>query len=319
MALENSLEIAELPTTSTALAAEIAAGLGAEPATILPKYFYDAAGSALFERITRLPEYYLTRTEGAIIETHGEEIARQIGFAATVIELGAGNCEKARALCAMIAPACFVAVDISADFLHQAVDGLRDAFPSLDVRPVVADLLAEIVLPSDIPSGRRLVFYPGSSIGNFDPEAALSLLGRMRSLLGTDGALLIGVDLIKEQAVLEAAYDDAAGVTAAFNLNVLKHINRLLDADFDIANWRHRAFFNPEKSRIEMYLEASGETQVSWPGGCRHFRCGERIHTENSYKYRSDAFAGLLEGAGFSKRCRWTDAEQWFAVFLARP
>ncbi|KFB71569.1 MAG: Histidine-specific methyltransferase EgtD [Candidatus Accumulibacter phosphatis] len=308
-----------MPMASVGLVAEIAAGLCAAQANVSPKYFYDAAGSALFERITRLPEYYLTRTEAKIIETHGEEMARQIGPGATVIELGAGNCEKARALCAMIRPRCFVAIDISADFLHQAVDGLRDAFPSLDVRPVVADLLGEIVLPGDVPSARRLVFYPGSSIGNFDPEVALALLGRMRGLLGNDGALLIGVDLVKDEAVLEAAYNDAAGVTAAFNLNVLQHLNRLLGADFDLTQWQHRAFFNRQKSRIEMHLEALHETRVAWPNGFRNFRRGEHIHTENSYKYRIDDFAGLLGRAGFSNSLRWTDPEQWFAIFLARP
>lgn len=311
-----------MPRASPALAAEIteiAAGLGAAPATISPKYFYDAEGSVLFESITRLPEYYLTRTERAIMQAHGEEIGRQVGRGATVIELGAGNCEKARRLCALIDPVCFVAVDISADFLHQAVDGLRAAFPALDVRPVVADLLDELVLPDDIPAGRRLVFYPGSSIGNFDPPVALTLLRRMRGLLAADGALLIGVDLVKDAAVLEAAYDDAAGVTAAFNLNVLTHLNRLLGADFDLAHWRHRALLNREKSRVEMHLEALSDTLVTWPDGNRHFRRGERIHTENSYKYRIADFAGLLEHAGFASRRCWTDPGHAFAVLLARP
>lgn len=311
-----------MPPDSPALAAEIteiAAGLGAAQAAVSPKYFYDAEGSVLFERITRLPEYYLTRTERAIMQAHGEEIGRQVGRGATVIELGAGNCEKARHLCALIEPRCFVAVDISADFLHRAVAGLRAAFPALDVRPVVADLLDELALPDDIPTGRRLVFYPGSSIGNFDPPAALALLHRMRSLLAADGALLIGVDLVKDPAVLEAAYDDAAGVTAAFNLNVLTHLNRLLGADFDLAQWRHRALFNGEKSRIEMHLEAHADTLVTWPGGSRHFRRGERIHTENSYKYRIADFVGLLEHAGFARRSCWTDPGRGFAVLLARP
>ncbi|MBL8424912.1 MAG: L-histidine N(alpha)-methyltransferase [Candidatus Accumulibacter phosphatis] len=298
---------------------QVAAALGAAPATISPKYFYDAEGSVLFERITRLPEYYLTRTERAIMRAHGEEIGRLVGRGATVIELGAGNCEKARRLCALIEPACFVAVDISADFLHRAVAGLRAAFPALDVRPVVADLLGELALPDDIPPGRRLVFYPGSSIGNFDPPAALALLRRMRALLAADGALLIGVDLVKDAAVLEAAYDDAAGVTAAFNLNVLTHLNRLLGADFDLAQWRHRALFNRERSRIEMHLEAYADTLVTWPGGGRHFRRGERIHTENSYKYHIADFAGLLERAGFASRSCWTDPGHAFAVLLARP
>lgn len=305
--------------TATATAREIVAGLCAAQASIAPKYFYDTAGSALFEQITQLPEYYLTRTERAIMATHADALALRIGPGATVIEAGAGNCEKARTLCATIRPRCFVGVDIAAAFLQQAVAGLRREFPSLDVRSVVADLLDEIVLPADLPSGRRLVFYPGSSIGNFAPEAALGLLQRLHRLTDADGALLIGVDLVKSKAILEAAYDDAAGVTAAFNLNVLRHINRLLTADFDLAHWRHRSFFNEEQSRIEMHLEARCATQVSWPTGCRNFRRAERIHTENSYKYRVADFAGLLRRAGFGRHVCWTDAQQWFAVFLAEP
>lgn len=304
--------------TPPAPAEEIVAGLRAPQASIAPKYFYDAAGSVLFERITGLPEYYLTRTERAIMATHGAEIGRRIGRGATVIELGAGNCSKARALCATIDPACFVAVDISGDFLHAAAAYLRDALPALDVRALVADLMTDFALPADLPPGRRLVFYPGSSIGNFDPAPALALLRRVHALAGAQGALLIGVDLVKDEAVLEAAYDDAAGVTAAFNLNALRHVNRLLAADFDLAGWRHRALFNRAQSRIEMYLEAADDMLVSWPGGCRRFRRGERIHTENSYKYRADAFAGLLDRAGFRHSERWTDPAQWFAVFLAQ-
>ncbi len=307
-----------MPASPAGPAAEIAAGLCAPQARIAPKFFYDAEGSALFERITELPEYYLTRTERAILEAHGAEIGRLVGPGATVIEPGAGNCRKARALCARIAPACFVAIDISADFLHAAVAGLRATLPALDVRVLVADLGAEFSLPPDLPAGPRLSFYPGSSIGNFDPAPALALLRRLHALSGPDGALLIGVDLVKDEAVLEAAYDDAAGVTAAFNLNALRHLNRLAGTDFEPAGWRHRARFNRAQSRIEMHLEAADDTLVSWPGGRRRFRRGERIHTENSYKYRADAFAGLLDRAGFRTSTWWTDPAQWFAVFLAR-
>ena len=296
---------------------EIIAALCAARASISPKHFYDTEGSALFERITRLPEYYPTRTERSIMETHGREIGGRIAAGTTVIELGAGNCEKARALCGLIRPRCFVAVDISADFLHEAVAGLRSSFPVLDVRTVVADLNDEIVLPADVPTEQRLVFYPGSSIGNFDPEPALDLLGRIRRLAGDAGALLVGVDLIKDDAVLDAAYNDAEGVTAAFNLNALAHLNRLIGTDFKLGDWRHRAFFNRAQSRIEMHLEAAVDTPVSWPGGERYFRRGERIHTENSYKYDIEDFAGLLDRAGFKQTSWWTDPHRWFAVFLA--
>ncbi|MCF8151914.1 MAG: L-histidine N(alpha)-methyltransferase [Burkholderiaceae bacterium] len=298
---------------------EIIGGLLRPVACIAPKYFYDARGSLLFEEITRLPEYYPTRTERAIMLEHGAEIAGKVGAGSTVIEMGAGSCEKARDLCELIRPAHFVAIDISAEFLHQAADGLRAAFPDLDIRVLAADLTADMSMPSDLSPRHRLVFYPGSSIGNFDPPQALSLLSRFRRLLGEDGTLLIGVDLLKDAAVLEAAYDDAAGVTAAFNLNVLNHVNRLIDSDFDPGQWRHRAIFNALDSRVEMHLEATLDIQVSWPGAGRRFLRGERIHTENSYKYRIEDFADTLGHAGFRHTDVWTDAARWFAVILARP
>jgi dimethylhistidine N-methyltransferase len=211
-----------------------------------------------------------------------------------------------------------VAVDISGDYLLEAAAGLRRAFPDLDVRVVVADLFDDITLPGDLPGGHRLAFYPGSSIGNFDPETALSLLRRIRTLLGDDGSLLIGVDLLKDVAVLDSAYNDAAGVTAAFNLNALSHVNRLIGSDFNDSDWRHQAFFNGAQSRIEMHLEARTDVQVCWNGGQRHFQQGERIHTENSYKYALQQFAELLGRAGFRNPRAWTDPRQWFAVFLAR-
>lgn len=316
--LSVGLESREASAGRSSLAGEIIAGLCAAQASISPKYFYDGEGSALFERITRLPEYYPTRTEGMIMATHGRDIGDRVAVGATVIELGAGNCEKARALCTLLQPTCFVAVDISADFLHEAVAALRSAFPGLDIRTLVADLNDEIVLPADVPAEQRLVFYPGSSIGNFDPDAALALLERIRRLSGDAGALLIGVDLIKDEAVLEAAYNDSAGVTAAFNLNALTHLNRLIGADFDLRDWRHRAFFNRTQSRVEMHLEASRDARVCWTGGERYFHRGERIHTENSYKYSVEGFTELLEQAGFKHTSCWTDPRQWFAVFLAR-
>lgn len=298
---------------------EICDGLLRSPATIAPKYFYDARGSELFEEITRLPEYYPTRTEAAIMQGHAAEIARKVGSAATAIEFGAGSCEKARVLCRLIHPARFVAIDISAEFLHDAVAGLREEFPGLDVQPLVADLGYVIELPADLPREKRLLFYPGSSIGNFDPPHALDLLIRFRGLIGEDGALLIGIDLPKDSDLLQAAYDDAAGVTAAFNRNVLNHVNRLIGSDFKPAEWRHVAFFNAVESRIEMHLQATVDSLVSWPGGQRCFATGERIHTENSYKYPLEEFSALLARAGFSQAEAWTDPHRWFAVVLARP
>ena len=298
---------------------EIIEGLMQTPPAISPKYFYDAKGSVLFEQITRLAEYYPTRTEREIMATHAAAIAANVGTGGTVIELGAGNCEKAKILCELIAPACFVAIDISEEFLHEAVKELRSALPAIDIRAVAADLSAEIALPAELPRQQRLLYYPGSSIGNFDPAQALALLTRMRGLLDGHGALLIGVDLVKDLALLDAAYNDAAGVTAAFNLNVLEHVNRLIGSDFDIRQWRHLAFFNTTASRIEMHLVPATETLVRWPGGGRSFARGERLHTENSYKYRIQDFVALLNRSGFLRTQVWTDERGWFAVVLARP
>ncbi len=304
---------------------EITEGLMQQPAAISPKYFYDQLGSELFESITRLPEYYPTRTEHAVMQQHAAAIADAVGRGRTLIELGAGNCEKARTLCRTLAPACFVGVDISADFLHDAVARMREEFPGMDARAVGADMTRGVTLPADIPRSGRLVFYPGSSIGNFDPPHALVLLEQMRDLVdgegqGADGGLLIGIDLPKEIDVLEAAYDDAAGVTAAFNLNILAHVNRLIGSNFDPAQWRHLAFFNTLQSRIEMHLQAMSPLQVRWPGGgVRDFAVGECIHTENSYKYTLPAFTDLLARAGFSRARAWTDPRGWFAVVHAQP
>jgi len=297
---------------------EILAALLAPKARISPKYFYDQRGSELFERITRLPEYYLTRTEAAIFAAHAKDIAAQLPPEATIIEPGAGNCEKAGKLCRLLRPQCFVAVDISAEFIADSARRLQYCFPEVTVHALVADLNDEIRLPAYVPTENRLVFYPGSSIGNFDREPALALLRRMRRLLREDGALLCGVDLVKDAAVLEAAYADPAGVTAEFNLNALNHLNRLVGSDFDLANWQHRAFFNREQSRIEMHLEAAEACAVRWPGGERRFALGERIHTENSYKYEPAGFAELLAEAGFRHSQWWTDPLRWFGVFLAR-
>lgn len=298
---------------------ELVQDLYQTPARISPKYFYDAKGSALFEDITRLQEYYPTRTEHAIMAANATEIARAVGSSRTVIELGAGNCQKAKVLCELISPARFLAVDISEAFLHDAVAELRLSFPHVDIQAIATDLTSDIVLSANWPAERRLVFYPGSSIGNFDPPHALALLSHVRGLLQDDGALLIGVDLVKEEAVLNAAYDDDSGTTAAFNLNVLDHVNRLIGSNFDTDQWIHRAFFNAEQSRIEMHLEATTDLMVRWRSGCRSFTRGERIHTENSYKYRVEDFVEILRRAGLSQTQVWTDEQAWFAVALARP
>lgn len=287
-------------------------------ASIDPKYFYDTRGSQLFEAITQLPEYYLTRTEQAIWRAHGAEIARCVGAGAVVIEPGAGNCDKAREVCRSLRPQAYVAVDIAADFLQRAALQLREACPGVSVWPVVADIQQGFALPPELPAGPRWVFYPGSSLGNFEPGQALELLRFFRGLAGPDGGLLLGVDLPKPRAVLEAAYDDAQGVTAAFNRNVLAHLNRRLQADFDPGQWAHRAHFNAEQHRVEMHLEALQPQRVRWPGGGREFAAGERIHTENSYKLPLEQRRAQLAEAGFADATAWLDPLGWFAVLAAR-
>lgn len=309
-------------TTHTMLAPqhrEIIAGLLHPTAQLSPKYFYDDLGSRLFEEITQLPEYYPTRTERGIFETHGAEIAAAVGTNRTLIELGAGSCEKAADLCELIAPKCFVGVDISAHYLERSVARLHQRFPDIEVHAVGGDITCEIALPEAIAQTGRLIFYPGSSIGNFDPAHALKLLQQMRELAGDDGGLLIGFDLPKDTAVLQAAYDDSEGVTAKFNLNALDHVNRLIGGDFDTTDWQHRALFNVQESRIEMHLEARKPVQVRWPGGSRSFSAGERIHTENSYKYPLDVFRDMLKSTGFTRAQSWTDSRAWFAVVYAQP
>jgi len=298
---------------------EIIANLKKEIPEISSKYFYDRKGSLLFDDITRLPEYYPTRSETEIFSRHGSEIADQIGAGYAVIEPGAGSCEKAKRLCDLIQPSRFLAIDISSDFLQASAEALRRHFSALPVEILAADLSRPIQIPSEFPRSKRLVFYPGSSIGNFYPQQATELLSRFRALLDEDGALLIGVDLLKNKETLEAAYDDKAGVTAEFNRNILNHINQLITSDFDLSQWKHVAFFNAPESRIEMHLQAVQDCVVRWPGGEISFSEGMRIHTENSYKYSRDSILRLLENAGFSGHKIWLDDNEWFAVVLARP
>ena len=299
--------------------AEAEAGLLARPSRLPPKFFYDALGSRLFDAITELPEYTPTRTEAAIFAAHLDEIAAAVRLAvgpdATLVDLGAGNCEKAERLLDPLAVAHYVAVDISAAHLRAALERLQRLRPQLDITGVGLDFSAALTLPAGVVAGPALVFYPGSSIGNFAPDAALRLLRDARAA-AAGGALLIGVDLVKPVDVLEAAYDDALGVTAAFNLNLLRHLNRLLGADFEVRDWHHVARFDLAASRIEMHLEARRALAVRWPGGERNFAAGERIHTEDSYKWTRDGFEALLREAGFGRIQTWTDQAGWFAVML---
>lgn len=234
-----------------------------------------------------------------------------------MIDLGAGDCAKAERLFASLRPRHYVPIDISADYLQSAVRRLRLSYPELRITPIGLDFSQALALPADIAIEQRLFFYPGSSIGNLDPEAALAMLRRIHGQCA-GGGLLVGVDRVKPRQVLEPAYDDALHLTAAFNLNLLRHVNSVLGADFNVDDWRHVALFNNDRSRIEMHLEARRATTVSWPGGERHFVAGERIHTENSYKFSPPAFTRLLQDAGYHSIEHWSDARGWFSVFSAR-
>jgi L-histidine N-alpha-methyltransferase len=302
---------------SAALRRELAEGLLAQPATVSPKFLYDALGSRLFDAITELPEYYPTRTERAILDSHAAAMAARVGPGRTLIDLGAGSCEKAARLFDVMRPARYVAVDISVDYLRQALASLQRQHPGIEMLGVGADFSSSLQLPPEAGGGERLLFYPGSSIGNFTPEQALRFLRQARAVGGPGGALLIGVDLVKAKPVLELAYDDPLQVTAAFNLNLLRRLDALLGCDARIEDFAHVALFNEVESRIEMHLQARRAVTLHWPGGERRLAEGERIHTENSYKYSVEGFDRLLRQAGFVQTTCWTDERRWFAVFLA--
>lgn len=307
----------DVPAAGAVAESELLAGLRAPQPSIEPRWFYDDLGSRLFEAICELPEYYVTRTEAAIFAAHADDLARAVGAAPTLIDLGAGNCEKAAALFDVLQPAQYVAVDIAADFLHQRLTCIQQRFAQLDIVGVSQDFSRQLVLPPQVAGARRLFFYPGSSIGNFSPDQALAFLRRVHQQCGADGALLIGVDLVKDAVVLQAAYDDALGVTAAFNRNVLLHVNRRLGADFDVHDFLHVARFNAAAARIEMELHARRAVRVRLPDGALRLAAGTRILTEHSYKYRAEDFARMLGAAGFARVTRFADAQAWFALFLA--
>ena len=301
-----------------AVRAELQQGLLTANATTSPKYLYDALGSRLFEAITELPEYYPTRVEASIFDQFLSDMAQTVGIGHTLIDLGAGNCEKAARMFSALQPAKYVAVDISAEFLQQALTSLQRQNPDLPMLGLGMDFSENLSLPAETDTGSRLFFYPGSSIGNFTPADALPFLKQIHAACSGQGGLLIGVDLVKSSIVLQAAYDDALGVTAAFNRNMLLHINKLLGSDFNINQWQHRALFNTELSRIEMHLDTLQDLTVRWPGGERKFAKGQGIHTENSYKYTVESFTQLLKNAGFLDVKPWQDASQQFCVLWAQ-
>ncbi|PNP98752.1 L-histidine N(alpha)-methyltransferase [Sphingobium sp. SA916] len=296
---------------------DIIEGLSREPKATPPIWFYDRRGSELFEAITDLPEYYPTRTETALLERHGADFAAAIGAGQAVVEFGAGSSRKTPHLLRAIDPAAYVPIDISGDFLRASSAELASAFPGLPVLPVVGDFNGELALPAAIEGLPRLGFFPGSTIGNMEPDSAVDLLRAMRRLLGKDAMLLIGMDRIKDRDRLVAAYDDAAGVTAAFNLNLIARINRELEGDLPLDGFRHRAIWNDDKARIEMHLEAVRPLHFHVAGQCFRMAAGETIHTESSHKYGARDERLLLRAGGWEPVREWSDADELFSLILA--
>ncbi len=311
--------INQLHIDTVAERARLVAGLRADSSTLEPKYFYDELGCALYGAICQLDEYYPTRTERAIFQAHRQAMASHIGQGGTFVDLGAGDCEKARGWLPYIAPKRYVAVDIAGAAIKSALSNMSPDFPATQCCGLVTDFSQTLSLPAELLVDKVTLFYPGSSIGNFTPASAVRFLAQMHAITApTGGGLLIGVDAKKPKAILDAAYDDALGVTAAFNLNALRHINRVIGSDFDIHQWQHAGFYNEAEGRIEMHLQALTAQSVQIDGVARHFAKGEKIHSENSYKYHRDEFAALLSEAGFSEIECWSNSENAFWVFYAK-
>lgn len=299
--------------------AELLAGLRGAPRRISSKYFYDERGSQLFEQITRQPEYYPTRTEHTILQQHAADIARVLGTQRVLLEPGAGSCKKVRLLLEALQPAAYVPLDISGDFLCQAAARLAEEYPWLGITALRADFTRLPTLPESLPAAPRCLFYPGSTLGNFTRTEARHFLCHAARLIGADGQLLLGIDLHKDHRQLDAAYNDAAGMTAAFNLNVLAHVNVLLEADFDPTAFRHIARYHRGYRRVEMYLESRRPQRVRCAGEIVRLRRGERILTEYSCKYTRQGFHRLAWSAGLGTTGYWQDKDGLFAVFALAP
>jgi dimethylhistidine N-methyltransferase len=300
---------------ASSFARDVVAGLTARPKHLPPKYFYDEVGALLFEEITDLPEYYPTRCEMAILRDRSSDIAKLFPEGSALIEFGSGSSKKVRLLLeAAPTIAAYVPIDISTEMLDQEAASLSADYPGIAVLPVEADVTRPFRLPAAIAALARRGFFPGSTIGNFEPHEACNFLRHCGAMLGHGAVLIIGVDLVKDARILNAAYDDAAGVTAKFNLNLLTRINRELGADFELKNFSHQAFFNTERRRIEMHLASRKRQRVQVCGRTIEFRAGETIHTENSYKYTLESFAALARGSGWTPLSAWTDPENKFSV-----
>jgi dimethylhistidine N-methyltransferase len=299
---------------TSAFAGDVLDGLSQHPKRLPPKYFYDAAGSELFEQITLLPEYYPTRTELGILRDHAADISAIVPKGSALVEFGAGATTKVRLLLKKCAFGAYVPVDISGEFLKAQADALRKDFPGLAVYPVAADFTTPFTLPDAVAAMPKVGFFPGSTLGNFEPHEACAFLRTARDILGRNALMIIGVDLEKDERVLYQAYNDKAGVTARFNLNVLHRINRELGGNFDVSAFTHRAIYNRDRHRIEMYLISRKAQTVRVLGRTFSFRAGESIHTENSYKYSLERFAALARGSGWVPSDCWSDAAGMFSV-----
>ena len=303
--------------TEEAFRADVLAGLEGPIRAIPSRWLYDRRGSELFEQITRLPEYYLTRTDKLLLERHSREVAAIIGEGHAVVELGSGASAKTPILLHSLSPSAYVPIDISGGFLRDAAAALSAQFPALPIHPVEADFMSSIPIPAAVAGEPKLGFFPGSTIGNMVPETAVNLLRAFKGALGVGSYLLIGIDRTKDVAVLLRAYDDAAGVTAAFNLNLLHRINAELGGTVPVDAFRHRALWNDPKGRIEMHLEAVRDVSFTVEGQEFSMSAGETIHTENSHKYGPREARLLLRAAGWSPVQEWTDPDERFALILA--
>jgi dimethylhistidine N-methyltransferase len=312
-----NLSVVDLAPPASSILQDVCDGLSRPQKQLPPKLFYDRRGAQLFTAICNTQAYYPTRTENAILDRRAPEIAREIGTAAAVIEFGAGEVEKIRRLLLSLRPAVYAALDLSHEQLLRSTGRLALDYPWLEVIAVIGDYGADLESRLSLPAyARRIVFFPGSSIGNFEPGQAQAFVERARVLVGASGGVLIGVDLVKEPTVLNLAYNDPEGYTAAFNLNLLSRLNRELGADFDVSGFSHEAFYNGARSRIEMHLRSMRPQRARIGSRLFAFDAGETIHTENSYKYTPESFTHIARAAGFHAARLWIDPAAWFGVFF---
>ena len=315
--LKREIEDGDVTLADPAFRADVLNGLASRPRAVPARWFYDRRGSELFEAITDLPEYYPTRTETGILRAHAGDIAALTGPGRAVVEFGSGSSTKTPIVLGAVAPSAYVPIDISGDFLRQSSTAIAAAFPGLTVLPVEGDFMKPIALPRQVDGLAKLGFFPGSTIGNMTPLASTDLLRTMRASLGEGAMLLIGMDRIKDEDVVVRAYDDAQGVTAAFNMNLLERINRELDGNIPIDSFAHVARWNDDRSRIEMHLEARADVTFTIEGRPFAMTAGETIHTENSHKYGPRDARLLLRAGGWTPIAEWTDPDEQFALILA--